>query len=247
MITEKLNIPMPLVCHALGNRFDRQLSVYVYLKSLCTGKLRLDPKHIEACAKELQVSTRTVRNAIKSLREHKWITLNPKNNLYYISGFRFIMKKYGYVGRTGVHMESKREDFKTFKEFLVAAKIKHLQNIKQVQEWKTRLAASNIAQAKKPSEIPFLLSNSLFSKFLGVSISKARTLKRKAREAGYITIKKNTCVPVNLKSQNVKGAISVDVEGTQGLIYSHKYRKYFRQLPDFVDSTNDVKLAQRKK
>lgn len=252
MITEKLNIPIALCSHALQYRMDRQLAVYCYFKAYSRkGYLKINPTDIQDCAAVLGVSARTVKNNLQSLIEHKWITFNPLTSYHYIIGFGQLMKRYRYKGRTGKHIDYNPSlginDFKTFKAFLAAAKITHLQNDFRKKEWRKNEAGRTKTDPFKPYEVPqFLLSAVALSDCLGgISISKARNLKKKAKEAGYIWTQKNTCIPVNLPSADVKHLIKSGTEGTQKLIYSPKYRKYFKQLPDMVLS--ELKLTQRKK
>lgn len=223
---------------------ERQLAVFVWFKRYSKrGMLKISPADIQDCAAALNVSTRTIKNILQSLQKHKWITFNPLTKYYYIAGWNFVMNMYGYVGRTGIHYEP--EDLQHFKAFLAAAKITHLQNDFRKKEWRKNKAGRTKTDSYKPYEVPqFLLSSNAFSTCLGgVSLSKARTLKNKAKR--YVSVRKNTCVPVNLKSADVRSAINRGVEGTEGLVYSHKYRKYFKQLPDMV--TSELKLTQRKK
>lgn len=233
-----------MVTHCLRDRMERQLAVYVYFKHVSRkGYLRINPVDIQDCAAALGVSARTVKNNLQSLIKHKWVTFNPLTNYYYIIGFNQVMKKYGYKGRTGIHIDPK--DLQNIKAFLAAAKITHLQNDFRKKEWRKNKAGRTKTDPFKPYEVPqFLLSAVALSDCLGgISISKARNLKNKAKQ--YISVKKNTCIPVNLPSADVKHLIKSGTEGTQNLIYSHKYRKYFKQLPDMVLS--ELKLTQRKK
>lgn len=245
---------MQLVTHAIKNRMERQMCIYIWFKSVCSGKMRIENKDIQLCAKVLRVSSRTIRNNLKTLQQKKWVTHNPVTGYYYFAGFNKLMDKYGYESGTAVRFEYdklheidfQKNNFKHFKAFLGGAKITHLQNIQRTKRWKLKKAERLNARPNKPSDMPvncFLLSNFAFAQCLGVSISKAGKLKKLAKRAQLVKIKKNVCELVNLKPGHVKDAKSKSVEGTEGMYYSEKKRKFYKLMPDFVWS--NMVLAQR--
>ncbi len=182
-------VPVEICQWAIKNKFIRPFQVYVELKMMCNGCMRLENTELRFIAKSLGLkSIRAIRNNIKILLDSNWIGYDIKTGVYYIRGFEKVRKMYGFKRRTGAEYNTK--EIKNFKAFIAGAVIGYLVN---VQRRHKRLGARNNGRAYHPihnANEYFPVANAALAKILGISISTASELKHLAQGHGYVLIRK---------------------------------------------------------
>ncbi len=113
----------------LSKHLISQIRVYVFLKSKCSGQIKLPKELIELYSKELGFkSSKTFKKHLIWLLANKWITYNSKSGNYHIKGFVAVANKLKFICRKGAIFEPL--DFDYFKPFIIAAVIKMYMQLK---------------------------------------------------------------------------------------------------------------------
>ena len=75
--------------------------LYLYLKSISNGKIRLNKETKEEISKALNCTTRTLYNNLHKLQARNWIGYNPKSKLYFVRGFEKVRAIENWERRAG--------------------------------------------------------------------------------------------------------------------------------------------------
>lgn len=101
--TELLKIPMQMMQYVNAQKLFKALGVYLMLKGCCSGHLMLTKDIRRAIMEQLRIHTVASFNKyIGQLKELNWIGVDDATNTYYVRGFNFIRKQYGWFNSTSV-------------------------------------------------------------------------------------------------------------------------------------------------
>ena len=81
-------LPIDICDFAISNKYFSPLRLYLYLKWVSDGQLKLPPEIRKHIAQKLNCNERTVRNNLKILKERNWIGYNSQSKYYMIRGFK---------------------------------------------------------------------------------------------------------------------------------------------------------------
>lgn len=238
-----LVIPTEMCLYALKNRFVRQFQVYVYLKSLCSGKIILGKKDLERIAIDLGLkSIKTVKDCINELLKKNWMGFSKRSGHYFIKGFDEIRQLCSFYFRGAA--EFCIDDIQCFKEFLTAVVIGSLINTQKsaILAVERKMGRSKTPAGMRTSKY-FPIANKALSEILNVSISTAYELKRASKNQGFIKIRNNREIVVNIKPENLNEFKKYG-NTPRNIIRCSKGR-IFLQLPDLCYSK--IHFRRRKK
>ena len=118
-----LKIPVEMCFYALKNRIVRPFQLYIYLKIVCNGKMKISKKDKKDIAYALGLkSDRSISNNLKILSDLGWISYSKKSGYYFIKGFEVIRMLLGLKRITSV--EFSISEIKHFRAFLGATVIR---------------------------------------------------------------------------------------------------------------------------
>ena len=181
-----VNIPIDLCEFTIRKRFYRPLQLFIYLKTICSGKIRSGDLDLQEAGNAIGLSSvRAVKNNLNKLKQENWIGFNKKSNYYFIRGFDKIREQYGFKARGAVEFE-----ILSLKAFIAAAIIAKLINSQKRKRKATERVKGRSNHIACLSSIYFPVANKGLAKILSISISTAYELKLLAEAAGYISIKK---------------------------------------------------------
>lgn len=234
-------IPVEMCFYAISNKFIRPFQLYIYLKSICSGKIIIQQADFKKIAEALNLkSERTIKNNLKILLKNNWIGHNKKSGYYFIRGFEKIRTYFDFKSRTGAEFETK--DITKFKAFIAGAVIGYLVSQQKRREWVSERKKWRSNQlTHKPSKL-YPIANFALAKILNASYCKAQGLKKLAHKAGYILLKKNftdTGVDAKFKRRYKK----VNPEN------AHRVRLHKNKLvlQDTDTALSDIRFKRRKK
>lgn len=181
-----LSIPIELCSFVLQNRIVNQFRSYVFLKSICSGKLPYDNKRLSTL---LNISGKTLDKHLQKLRKLNWVGYNPKSNIIFIRGFDKIREMYQFNSRKAIVCT--QTDFNSFRAFLFAAVVSNIIRYKKRQNW--RFIASKKGYARQMNRQPFFypLAVSYLAKLVNISNTSAARLKALSEVSCYLVTKEN--------------------------------------------------------
>lgn len=225
-------LPVPVARWALSNKLSRILPVFLVMKDMSSGHLRLTTEKIREICSIAEVSIPTFYKIRDILVELNWVGIGRHKQLMHIRGWDFIMKVSHLQGKSSVAVEQKH--FKTIRAFCFAADLGHfIKTRKKLAEEKTRCSDQ---RAKDPAVLNGFSEetgeDSHYSK-LGVILLAGRyetdpstisKWKKEAKEAGYLDYDHNYAylgVPERNRQEYMDKMQNVahKVVGYMGLLY----------------------------
>ncbi|MFK7107995.1 hypothetical protein [Flavobacterium oreochromis] len=183
-------IPIELCLFALKNRKVNEVKLHIYLKHISSGHIKMNYNMYDVWAVDLELSPRTIRKCFEWLIKNKWITVNSKTNSYRLISYSQINRKQGFKSRKSVIFES---DFKLFQNFCCAAMVTYYIRRKNFTDRKKRSVPIMVGTSmnrnsclKRFTQMPVAYLANCFS----VSNKTAFSYKQKAKETGFIEVKK---------------------------------------------------------
>ncbi|MES1225748.1 MAG: hypothetical protein ABUT20_60280 [Bacteroidota bacterium] len=182
-------IPVQLSNYVLRTKFIRPFQVYLYLKSICSGKIKKEKIDFNQLAKKLNLkSEKRIQNSINLLLKVNWIGYNVKNNCYYIRSFeKVIFLESLTQSRTA--SEFFYSDIKKIKSFCIASVIGSLINRMKRRAWFLGREKGRPFHATHALSF-YPVANDFLAKVLGISKTTAYRYKLACEKAKYIKIKK---------------------------------------------------------
>ncbi len=181
-----LSIPVELCKYAIKEHKVNQLRLYVFLKSKCSGQIKLPKERIDSYCLELGYkSTKTFKNNLNWLIMHKWITVNTKSGNYRIKGFLELSNKLMFCSVKGAIFEPL--DFSKFKAFVSGAVITYYMKQKSRYNKKRSellIGSSRKYRSKKPAF--YSLPHTYLAKVLNLSKSAAKKHRDSAINFNFI-------------------------------------------------------------
>jgi len=84
LITKRILLPSELSIKVCKERLWKEYQIWILLKAISNGHIRLRGDQIEFLSNYLRMSEKTVRRKIKSLLGLNWIGYNPTSKYYFI-------------------------------------------------------------------------------------------------------------------------------------------------------------------
>lgn len=196
IVNFKIHLPVSFCEFSIRNNFFAPLRLYVYLKAVCAGQIKLDASTKMKIANELGVGIKTINNQLSKLEERNWVGYNPATGNYFIRGFNKITDIEKLYGRQGIRIDvSKDIRVKTrFKALVLGAIIGHLANVSKYKERErhkpeqSKWSSNHRLRHTAPSHFP--VACHALASILNISISTASLHKRQAAEYGFIQVEK---------------------------------------------------------
>jgi hypothetical protein len=238
-----LLIPVEICNFAITNKCIKPLQLYIYLKSISSGKLFFTKQGQAKCAKALGYkSVKSVTYNLNLLLKRNWVGYNKSSGIYFIRSFRRIKKFINAKSNTCAEFNT--NEIKNFKGFVAGACIGYLVNQQKRKIWLTESKnrdSKPISQNPIPDYYP--VANHALAQIWKVAISTAFVLKKLAHKKGYISVKKEfqlINVSINFKKQYQKSNPEI----------AHKVRvknnKLFLQEADKIMSKIRFKSSRKK-
>ena len=132
-VFKSIYIPIEMCQSVLSNRLCRSFQLFVYLKFVCSGAIKIRNKDLGLIAFDLKIkSTKTVKKHLQILVEKNWLGYIPSSHTYVVRGFEKIRMMEGFKTRSAA--EFCFCDMDKFKAFLAGALISYLVNFQKRQE-----------------------------------------------------------------------------------------------------------------
>ena len=183
-------IPIELCAFAFRKKFVRPVQLYVLLKSICDGTIKLSKPYKKAIAKKIGFKTiKSVNNNIKLLMARNWVGYDKTSDVYYIRSYDRVMQSEDM--KRGLRATFQLKDIKKMRAFLFGAVLTKLvayQNWRKTRELERIKGRSTPGSRDRQTYYP--IANLAIKKILRISISTAFELKKQAEIAGYIKVKK---------------------------------------------------------
>lgn len=189
-------VPVDMCEFVCREKFFRPAQIYLYLKSQCSGKIKLTSKVIEEAADAIGVSYRTIKNNIKKLIQRNWIGLDKKSKMCFVRGFDKVCKIESWKSKTGAWWNVTK--VKLTKGFFIGACISYLARVQKRNKFlelrEKRLSAQQRVSAKhdKRFSLPthYPMACNALAQIYGISTSTAYLWKQLADKYGFIDLKK---------------------------------------------------------
>jgi hypothetical protein len=237
---KELKIPVELCFYVVREKMIPEFKVYILLKMLCSGKIRLDgllKERLSAfCGYK---SVKSFNNKLYTLRQIGWVGYNKSTGIYFIRGFVFVQKRHQLFKRSGFWFTI--QDMQHFDGVIYGAVIGYLsKNQGKMRRAEHEKGSSHQTLCKSPGFYP--ISNRSLAKILNISVSTASIMKTRAEEASSITIKR----------KRILEPATHDVYKRLMETYPERYLqpimwkgRFYQRLPDLVKA--ELKFGTRKK
>jgi hypothetical protein len=209
------------------------VKLYVYLKYNCNGYFTLTRGSLSRHAGNLSLSIPTLRRHLRELIRMKWIVVNGKREAFRVIGFIPLSRKLNFISYKSVIFE--KNDFRTFRAFIIASVITYLMNYKRRNERRSVQKKGSTSMNLLSPSFYYTLPNSYLSKVLKISISTASEYKQLAESAGFIKVTKHLeKLPVPWKRNALDAFIQAYNLKPQAIRV--KKGSYYEQKPDTIES-----------
>jgi len=181
-----LTVPIQILIHALQEKKVNQLKLYLFLKAISSGHIRLtDEVQAKVCESIEWKDIRTFKTNLEWLLSNHWAAFNSKTDSLRIVSFEKVFKKIKGNIYTAARMEMK--DFKTFRPFIYAAIITW--GIKQVarEHIKSERKKGSSSKDRLKADL-HILPNEYSAKLFKLDSSTASRYKNAAADADYLNV-----------------------------------------------------------
>ncbi|MDQ0592176.1 DNA-binding transcriptional regulator YhcF (GntR family) [Chryseobacterium ginsenosidimutans] len=227
------NIPASLCEYALVNQKINQLKLYIYLKLNCSGEIRYDEKSYSKWAKELEVSSKTIKNSLSWLKNNKWVTVNSKKDTLRIISYKKLANKLCLKFKSGYLFEPTH--YKYFKAMCCGVVITFYMNKKRYFNRQSgNIKGFAISKNCKRNKGFFPMPNNYLAKCIGVSLATAYRYKTEAEQRNFIDTKSQTTYILNKDNKKIASdnyyayVFANKIEGNPNTI--RKTKKYLKQV-----------------
>lgn len=246
-IRKRFVVPLAICQLVAKEQFFEELELFVYLKSICSGNLWINPKVINSAAHSLDCHPKTVKRRLARLHKRNWIGV-CKSGVQILRSWQELFNVEGILPyRTGVVFEIKH--FSKFKAFVVSACIGYLskyQRIKRKWARQPEVKSSTTNHPDAPQSLFYPVACELISCALKVSISTASEWKQLGEEAGFLLVEKqfHHC-PIDAVKEYKKGGYT----DAKRIVF--RRGKYYFQSIDLIapilhfKTTNSIKQQSK--
>ncbi|MES2620343.1 MAG: hypothetical protein V4615_05775 [Bacteroidota bacterium] len=237
-------LPVQLCEQVLKRKIVRPFQLYLLLKSLCSGKMRIHKSEYPALAEILgRKSGRTISNNLKTLIQMNFIGNNPKSGYYFIRGISYLSEAFKIESTTATEFDYAHiRDLQAFCLASVVSYIIRRQKIKGWgpgrKEWRPKQSSCPTSSSNK-----YMVSNTLIAQKLKISLHSAYTWKKKAHDLGFIEVTSNL-IPLKVHLKHKKALLKGQPE-LRGRLRAKNHWLYI-QGSDFV-AQKSIVFKRRKK
>jgi len=178
-------IPVELCEYVLMHKLSKPFQLYMLLKSICYGQMKIDKQFHKLLAARLGLkSEKTIKNNLKILLDLNFIGHNPNSGYYFIRGFHWVQSKLKLTARTAAEFDY--ADIDKLQAFCMAAVTCYIVK-QQKRKW---LSEQDKGCSNHDNHLSsaFYVSSTLLRDKLGISLNTAYRLKKKAHETGFLEI-----------------------------------------------------------
>ena len=221
-----MTVPISILIHALRCKEIPQLRLYLYLKSMASGHLKITenvPRQV--CEAMKWKDLRTYKTNLEWLLKHHWASFNNKSQSLRIVSFKQLHRRFHGSVRTGVRMNI--EDFKNFRAFIYAAVISWGMSAKRKSDGKSKCKRGSFGKGLPYSHFKDLPETYL-AEILHLDHSTISRYKQDARKAGYIKIHHQFLYLHHSSSQISLMRKYMDEDEAKKLV-THNNRAYLQQ------------------
>lgn len=184
------NIPATLCQYALVNKKINELKLFIYLKINSDGEIFYNRYSHSKWARELDISSKTVKSSLSWLIKSKWITVNGIKGTLKIISYKKLSKKLNLKFKSGYLFEPL--NYKYFRAMCCGVVITYYMGKKryfnrQSGNIKGFATLKNCKRNNGFSPMP----NNYLAKCLNVSLATAYRYKREAETGGFIETRPN--------------------------------------------------------
>ncbi|TKG88121.1 hypothetical protein EYV94_27540 [Puteibacter caeruleilacunae] len=229
------NVPIGILLYSLHQKKVNQVRVYLYLKYMASGNIKLTDQVTENVCSQLGCCKKTFKTHLKWLLHKKWVSFNSNTRSLHIKGYKRIAKQWHYEKNQGVGCYI--EQLINFRPFCYGATISWARLQKHCKDRVSKRFKGHFSK-NTHRECMYDLPNRYLAKILNLdytTVSKYRTI---ATIHGYIDVKHNywrTNIPGDCL-ESMKGRMP-DIAGRffalKGFIVE--------QLPSTIDSPMSIK------
>lgn len=188
-------IPVEICFYAARNRFIRPFQLFIFLKSICHGKLELNNKEFQMIATALELkSGKTIKYNIEKLKRMNWVGYSPKSGFYFIRGFDKLRVQNNFPSPVAAKFHI--DEILNFKAFISGVIIGYLVKYQEKKERKSERKKGRSNRLNRSSFNYYPVSVNALAKILNISKSTASDLKWAGYKAKYFDLKKNSSIPV---------------------------------------------------
>lgn len=179
------NVPVGLCQFALVNRKVNQVRLYLLLKMSSDGYITYNEHSCAEWAKELLLTSRTVKSALEWLIKQRWITVDGKRCLYHIISYGRLGRRLdvdfgvGFWYDQGVHGD--------FRALCCGVVISYYLRRKSYFQRRSGAVKGAPITNRTAGERYTQMANGYLAKCLGVSIATAYRIKSLAEAGGYLS------------------------------------------------------------
>lgn len=183
-----MNLPVTLLAFSLSQKIVNQLRLFLYLKCISSGHIRLDKKCVARACNDLQIkSSKTFYKNLNWLITNRWITVNSKRKSYRLVSIDRLCHRFNLSSRTGVEVDI--SDLNNFRPLIYAAV--YAWSIRK-KNWIQRQPERKKGRSRKSMlKIHGQLPNRYLAKILDLDHSTISRYKLSATQAGYLANKHN--------------------------------------------------------
>lgn len=184
-------VPVDVCVFVLKNRYYTALQLFLYLKTNCSGQMKIDSALLCKAAADLRIkSIKTIKANLQLLLRKNWIGYGKANGYYYIRGFHKILQLIG--SKSCVASSFNIGDINKIKDFVAGVLVC---NLAYKQRCKQFLVERNIGRSVHTKKFGTCVYYSVACKaiatYYGVSVGKAFNIKRHAHRSKYARIIRN--------------------------------------------------------
>lgn len=186
-----LHVPTSLVQNVVITHFINEFRLYLLMKSMCSGKMKLPEETVKTIMSVMKVKTRsTITARLSSLIHRNWIGFNPKTGIYFIRGFNAVCRVEGINTKHAVVYSA--EDCKDFVGFVGAVLfLNFYKSVKRGLRNGTVTIKGVTKQFHKATPLYLPVSIGGISKSLRISSTYVHKLKQRATKAGLLMVEQS--------------------------------------------------------
>ncbi len=184
------HIPMGVLEVVAVNRLIGPFQLYLYLKKVSCGQLSPGSKSFTQAAKDLKISTKTVKRRFVLLRERNWIG-QLKSGTYVVRSWDKLRSLENCPSKAAVIFDKERDLSRT-RAFVESACICYLVRKQSARLWREKRLPEGKRGTSRESNRPlptfYFVANKALARIYGISIGTAFNWKRLGKSEGYLDL-----------------------------------------------------------
>lgn len=195
------NIPLELCTYAIKEHSVTKVKLYVYLKTITPGHIKLQSDIVKKSCLDLQFkSAKTFYTNFNWLVDQGWITRFNNSDNYHVNNYAHLHKLLKFKSAWGAIYEPL--DFINFKGFLAAVIITNYMRRKRGSDKRKERSKGRSDYKRIPTSVSYNLPVKYLAKALGMPPSSVFELYKLASQSDWLIIERtytNLNLPLNQK------------------------------------------------